>query len=115
MVRYLSVVWVFLFLTGCLVPTDTVINIEGDVVDGDGKLYGSCNYALIEKGDELFSVVSSGKFHHSVVLGGFNYNKARLVVECDNGSSKKTVRLPKLPQSITEYVSFGTLVIERAK
>lgn len=113
MVRLLCCVFSFLILSGCLVPADTVVNIEGVVVDEAGRHYEKCKYSLVEKDRELFSVLSSGEFRHSAVLGGFNYNKARLKVECKGGGRSEKVRLPEVPQNITDYMSFGTLVIER--
>ena len=106
-------VCISLSLASCFVPVDTVVNIKGRVVDGGGDLYESCKYRLVANNDEIFSVVSSGEFQHSEVLGGFDYNKARLSIECDTGKRTELVSLPTPPQSITEYVDFGTIIIER--
>lgn len=99
-------------LSGCFVPTDTVVNVKGTVVDGEGVVYSSCGYELVENGNSLLSFRSSGEFQHSVVLGGFNYRRALLAINCDGGKSK-TLELPKLPQSITEYIDFGVVVVDR--
>lgn len=115
MVRLLCCAFSFLVLSSCLVPVDTIVNIEGEVVDEAGQHYEKCKYSLAEKERELFSVISSGEFRYSTVLGSFNYNKALLKIECNGAGKSETVRLPEMPQNITDYMSFGTLVIEREK
>ena len=114
MVKIGLICFLAILLSACLVPTDTVVNVKGTVVDGEGVAYSSCEYELVENGNSLFSFRSSGEFQHSDVLGGFNYRRARLDINCDGGQ-KKTLDLPKLPQSITEYIDFGVVVVERDK
>lgn len=105
---------VTLFLSACLFPTDTVINVMGVVVDREGSLYDSCDFKLVEGEDVLFSFKSSGRFRQSDVLASFNSKKAVLIINCNEGQ-EKVLGLPTLPQSITEYVDFGEVVVDRAR
>lgn len=112
MVRFVLVVILAFSLSGCLVPSDMVINIEGSIIDEEGEVYDSCQFDIVAENRSIYSFSSSGNFHKSFVLGGFNYNKANLVIKCD-GSRTKSLSLPAPPQSISEYMDFGAVLVER--
>ncbi len=100
-------------LTGCAVPTDTVINIKIKVTDLDQVVYNYCTYTLFDNEKILLSYSGPGDTHYSDVMPSFNYKKSYLAVTCNDGLEVKKLPLPKLPLGVNDYVNFGTIEIPR--
>ncbi|MDU0352995.1 hypothetical protein RS130_02780 [Paraglaciecola aquimarina] len=113
MLKNIAVSICLLFLSGCLVPTDTVVNVKATVTDQNQVIYKLCSYDLFENDKLLFSYSGSGELNYNDVVSGFNYQKSYLVVTCKEGIEAKRLPLPKLPTDISEYADFGTIEIQR--
>ncbi len=113
MLKNIAVSICLFFLSGCLVPVDTVVNVKAMVIDQNQLVYKLCTYDLFENDKLLFSHSGTGDLNYNDVVSGFNYKESYMVVTCKGGLKSKKLPLPKLPLDINKYADFGNIEIQK--